>query len=73
MTTQTFELITDAELIAASGGGFGGIGKAIMGGFALGAGQEMLKHPDKVIETASAVHDAVTSKDKLQNLQLGIA
>ena len=73
MSTQTLEFITDAELQGASGGlSFGGITKA-MGGFARGGANWAAKNPDKVIETASAVHDAVTSKDKLQNLQLGIA
>ena len=69
MTAQTLEFITDAELIAASGGGWG----AALG-TALRTGRNYVKnHPDKVIEAASTVDEALTSKCQLQNLYTVIA
>ena len=69
MTTQTLEFLTDAELQAASGGGWG----AALGTVLRTGANYVKNHPDKVIEAASTVHDALSSKGQLQNLQLGIA
>ena len=69
MSTQTLEFITDAELQAASGGGFM---SAAAGLLRRGAG--VLAHnPKATAEVVGGVVDAVTSKGQLQDLQLGIA
>ena len=69
MTTPTLEFLTDAELQGATGGGIGSAFK----GIASSVGKSMVKHPDKWADAATTVYGAATSKDQLQNLQLGIA